>query len=118
MKNTFRNTVIASLVALGGFAAAPSAAQADALYFQFGVAPGGYHHYDHDRYDRYVVRDERHGRRCTPERALDKAQDLGFRRVELERVGRNRIVVSGRKHGERRDVVFARERGCPVIRIR
>ncbi|HEV7255368.1 MAG TPA: hypothetical protein VGN97_19975 [Mesorhizobium sp.] len=57
-------------------------------------------------------------RQCTADRALDEAERLGFRRVEVEEVRRNRIIVSGRRRGERREVVFSREPGCPVIRIR
>lgn len=56
-------------------------------------------------------------RQCTPERALDTAEELGFRRVNVEEVRRNRIVVSGRFRGKWREVVISREPGCPVIRI-
>jgi hypothetical protein len=63
-------------------------------------------------------RSRRVERQCTPNRALDTAEELGFRRVEIEDVRRNRIIVSGRRRGEYREIVFAREPGCPVIRIR
>jgi hypothetical protein len=110
MSNIIKKTALAGLVALGAMAAVP-AAHADGLYFQFGLSGGDVVYKSRD-YDR-------HERRCTPERALNKAERLGFRRVELERVNRNRIVVSGRKHGEWSDIVFSRDgRNCPVIRIR
>lgn len=113
MKNLLKNTALAGLVAFGAMAAAP-AAHADGLYFQFGLSEGDVYYEARDR-----DRDYYRGRSCTPDRALDKAERLGFRRVELEAVRRNRIVVSGRRHGERQEIVFSRDgRNCPVIRIR
>jgi hypothetical protein len=106
MKNKIKNIALAGLVSLGAFAAAP-AAQAGDVKVTVGVS--------------IVVdghRDWRHSRACTPQRALNKAQRLGFRRVSLDSVKRNRIVVDGRRNGERREVVFARQANCPVIRIR
>ncbi|HEV7252308.1 MAG TPA: hypothetical protein VGN97_04310 [Mesorhizobium sp.] len=117
MTNIIKKTALAGLVALSAMAAAP-AAHADGLYFQFGLSGGDVVYKERD-YDRHGRDYGRRGRVCTPERALDKAERLGFRRVELERVNRNRIVVSGRKHGEWSDIVFSRDgRNCPVIRIR
>jgi len=63
-------------------------------------------------------RGRRAARQCSPDRALDTAEALGFRRVEVEQVRRNRIIVSGRFRGKWREVVFSRQPGCPVIRAR
>ena len=101
-----KNIALAGLVALGAFASAP--AHAGDVKVTVGVTIGAHGHHGW-----------RQARVCTPHRAINKAERLGFRRVELERVNRNRIVVSGRKQGERRDIVFSRDgRNCPVIRIR
>lgn len=128
MAEIMKVTLIAGLAALGAMASVP-AAQADTIYLELDQAEVQYEHRgwnrDRDRdEDRRWNRDDdrdygRRGRVCTPERALNRAERLGFRRVELERVGRNRIVVSGRRRGERLDIVFSREgRDCPVIDIR
>lgn len=115
MKRTLKHTALAALVAISGFAAMP-AAQAEGIYLGFGdtgasfgvvIGPDGHRHHRRD------WRDER---ACSPRRAVDKAYRMGFNRVEVERVGRNRITVSGRRWGERRNVVFSRAPNCPVIR--
>ncbi|HEV7254342.1 MAG TPA: hypothetical protein VGN97_14755 [Mesorhizobium sp.] len=106
MKNKIKNIALAGLVALGAFAAAPAAHAGD-VKVVIGLSIGADGH-----------RDWRHARACTPERALHKAQRLGFRRVSLDAVKRNRIIVNGRRNGERQEVVFARRANCPVIRIR
>lgn len=104
----------AAVLAVVGSTAGLATAEADSgLYLEFG-APA----YRHDDGRRHLDRVVPIRRFCTPNRALDKAERLGFRRVDLERVGRDRIVVSGRRGGEWREVVFARDPGCPVIRIR
>lgn len=109
---TLKTMMIAALVAVGTITGIPTAYAQDVI-LRFGTSdPRLPPDADVDLYR------EGGSRRCTPERALDKAERMGFRRVDLERVGRNRIVVSGRRDGEWYDVVFARERGCPVIRIR
>ena len=120
MKKTIKNAALAALVAIGAFAAVP-AAQAEGFYLGFGdrgasfgfvIGPDGHRHYPRGWHDR---RDWREVRACTPRRAVDKAHRLGFKRVEVERVGRNRIRVSGRRWGERVNVVFGRSPNCPVL---
>lgn len=59
---------------------------------------------------------DRRGSRCTPERALDKAERMGLRRVRIESVRRNVIEVRGRRHGDRITVRFERDRRCSIIR--
>lgn len=141
MQATLKNTVMAGLIALSSLSAA-GAAQADSIELYLGDGSGSFALSEsrrdrrgdddggrwRDDDDRHGWRDDddrrggwhdRRGRRaCTPERALDKAQDLGFRRVSIERVGRETIRVNGRRWGERHEIVFARERNCPIIRIR
>lgn len=139
MQATLKNTVMAGLIALSSLSTA-GAAQADSIELYLGDGSGSFalsesrrdrrgdddggrwredRHGWRDDDDRRGGRHDRRGRRaCTPERALDKAQDLGFRRVSIERVGRETIRVNGRRWGERHEIVFARERNCPIIRIR
>ncbi|MCY1668290.1 hypothetical protein [Rhizobium sp. SL86] len=68
---------------------------------------------DGDRYDR-----DRHGRRdiCAPWLAEDKASRMGLRRARVVDVNRRVVVVAGFDRGGRDRVVFANERGCPLIR--
>lgn len=69
-----------------------------------------------DRRDRRSERrSERSG--CTEDRALDKAERMGVRRARISASGRRTIQVRGRdSYGERMNVMFSRERGCPVLR--
>ena len=116
MFNTMKTAALSALVGLGTLAAIP--AHADSLYLgfgnnndtRFGVYAGddGYRH----------RRDERRGewrRGCSPDRALDKAERMGLHRVRIVDVSRRTVKVMGRQDGDRVVVVFANERGCPVI---
>lgn len=134
-----RNTALAAMAAFGIGAAVP-AAQADGIAFSFGgdgarfgittVDGGGWRHHDRDGWrgrhgwDRRGDarregwrRDDWRGEapRCSPGRALAKAERLGLRRAWLRDVYRHTIRVSGRRHGERYTVTFARAPHCPVI---
>ena len=62
-----------------------------------------------------VEREYREPRRCSPERALAKAERMGLRRVRIESVGRNVIEVRGRRYGDRVIVAFERDRNCSII---
>jgi hypothetical protein len=120
MFGTLKTLALSAMIGLGGLAAMPAAAQADNLYLnlgggdaRFGVYVGdrdGRHH----RWDRHDRRWDR--QRCTPQRALNKAERIGLRRVALRHVGRNTISVSGRDHGDRVVVTFGRGRNCPILR--
>lgn len=135
MRKFLKTAMLSAAIGLGIAAALPASASADSLYFgfgnegpSFGVIPA-----DNDRWDRHHGRDRgnewdrRHerrgddgwrrgrGPRCTPDRALDKAERLGVRRAFIRDVGRNTIHVSGRRHGERMTVIFARAPHCPVV---
>ena len=112
MFNTIKTAALSGLVALGTLAAVP--AHADSIYLGFGN--------NHDRRTGVYIGDdddgfrrERQWRRCSPERALDKAERMGLHRVRLVDVNRRVVKVAGRQYGDRVVVVFANERGCPVI---
>lgn len=69
-----------------------------------------------DRDDRWRRdRDVRYS--CSTERALDKAERMGLRRVRVADVDRRTIEVQGRKrNGERVYVTFSRmSRNCAVL---
>ncbi len=71
------------------------------------------------RYERCRDRwDERRDRRfCTEERALRKAERMGFRRVRVVEANRRVVVVRGRdRYDDRVRIVFGRDRNCPVYR--
>lgn len=57
---------------------------------------------------------ERRGR-CDPWLATDKARNQGLRRARVVDVTPRRVVVDGRRHGERHRIVFANVRGCPTL---
>ena len=68
---------------------------------------------------RYERRREeaRYARRgCSEERALDKAERIGLRRVSIVSAGRRVIEVRGRdRRGNRVMVEFGREPNCPIL---
>ena len=116
MFNTIKTAALSALVGLGTLTAIP--AHADSLYLgfgnnndpRFGVYAGD------DGYRQR--RDERRGdwrRGCSPDRALDRAERKGLHRVRIVDVSRRTVKVMGRQDGDRVVVVFANERGCPVI---
>ena len=116
MFNKIKTAALSALVGLGTLAAMP--AHADNLYLGFGnnddarvgvyVGEDGYRHRRDDRRDEWR-------RGCSPERALGKAERMGLRRARIIDVNRRTVKVMGRQHGDRIVVVFANERGCPVI---
>lgn len=136
MFNKIKTATISALVGLGTLAAIPAGAQADGLYLNLGqgeprvgvyVQDGyrdGYRDdYRNGRWDNrgegrwdYGRNDRRWDRRCTPDRALDKAERMGIRRARIDDVNRRTITVRGRKYGERVYVTFARAPNCPVVR--
>jgi len=124
MLNTLKTAAIAALIGLSTLGAMP--AQADSLYLglgdrhndsRFGLYLGDNDRaYRRDHYRDYQYRDEyRSERRCSPERALYKAQRMGIRRARIADVSRRTIDVVGRQHGDRVRVTFARAPRCPVI---
>lgn len=61
------------------------------------------------------IRERERGRECTPDRALDKAEDFGLRRARIVDVGRRTIEISGRLDGERVVMSIGRGRNCPIL---
>jgi hypothetical protein len=118
----FTTLKTAALAGLIGLMAMP--AMAESLYLGFGdrnddagvgvYLGDGSRTYHRDRYeDRRDFR--RTERRCTPERALDKAERMGIHRARIDYVNRETIGVRGRSHGDRVSLTFARNRGCTLI---
>lgn len=119
MFKTLKTATLSALIGLGALAAVPAVAQADGLYLNFGHSGPRFGVYDGDREQvRDWRRDRDWGRErrgCSADRALDKAERMGLRRARIVDMGRHTIKVAGRKYNDRVVVVFARERGCPVI---
>jgi hypothetical protein len=130
MFNTIKTAAIAGLIGLTALAAVP--AQADSgIYLRFGNDGVGIQgdngrvyrrnryrdQYRDDVYRDYEYRDEfrRSERRCTPERALYKAERIGVHRARIADVSRRTISVVGRSRGERVYITFARAPRCPII---
>lgn len=103
---------IAALVALTSFGATLTGAAAA------GPDYGVYVQY-HDR-DRGPPRDWRgpppRRDRCSSGFAEEKASRMGLRRARVVDVSRRVVVVEGFDRRGRDRIVFANERGCPVIR--
>jgi hypothetical protein len=53
---------------------------------------------------------------CAPWHAEDKAARMGLRRARVVDMNRRVVVVSGFDRRGRDRIVFANQRGCPVIR--
>jgi hypothetical protein len=126
MFNKIKTAALSAVLALGTLAAIPAAAQADSLYLNFGghgagvgvqFGDSGHSWRDHDRRDWRDRRDRRDWRaaRCTPERALWKADRMGINRARVVDVDRDAIVIRGRARGDRVHVVFGRAPSCPII---
>jgi hypothetical protein len=118
MFNRFKTMALSVLIGLGAVTATvPAFAQEGGVYFEFGQRDGfGIYTGDGYRrdYDRRYYRDRAY-RRCTPERALFKAERMGIRRARVADVDRRTITIRGRSHGDRVFVTFARAPHCPVI---
>ncbi len=128
MFNKIKTAALSAVVAFGTLAAIPATAQADSLYLNFGghgagvglrFGDSGHSWRDHDRrhdrrYDRRDWRDWR-SNRCTPERALLKADRMGIHRARVVDVDRHSIVIRGRARGDRVHVVFGRAPHCPIV---
>ena len=123
MWNALRTAAIASLIGISAMGAMP--AYADSLYLglgddsndgRFGLDLGDQgRDYRRDRYRDGHDEYRRSERRCTPERALYKAQRMGIHRARIADVSRRTIDVVGRQHGDRVIVTFARGPRCQVI---
>lgn len=126
MLTTLKTATLSAMIGLGAITALPAAANAQDVYLGFGDRhrdgiSGGVHiggdradyrrHRDRDD-DRWDRKDER---RCTPQRALNKAERMGLRRTRIEDVDRRTIEISGRKFGDRVYLTFGRAPNCPIL---
>ncbi|MCA0032540.1 hypothetical protein [Mesorhizobium sp. B263B2A] len=121
MYTTIKTAALSALIGLGTLAAIP--AHADSLYLgfgnnndpRFGVYAGddGYRHRRDERRDDWRGHGWRRG--CSPDRALDKAERMGLHRARIVDANRRVVKVMGRQYGDRVVIVFANERGCPII---
>ncbi|WP_367718494.1 hypothetical protein AB2N04_09215 [Nitratireductor sp. GISD-1A_MAKvit] len=117
MFHTLKIATLSAMIGLGTLAAAPTAAQADSLYFGFGIGgPSGGYVYGNSGRSYRSERPRRHYRTCTARQAVRKAKRFGLRRARVVRANRNIIRVVGRTHWGREHIVFARAPRCPVIR--
>jgi hypothetical protein len=124
MFNAIRTAVLSACVGLGALAAVP-AAHAEGIYLNFGHGDSRFGVHTSDRtHSRDWHRDSwRHDdwrrdnwrRSCSSGQALDKARRMGLRRARVVDTGRHTIKVSGRKYNDRVTVIFARDRGCPIL---
>ncbi|MDX8469382.1 hypothetical protein RFM26_27165 [Mesorhizobium sp. VK23B] len=115
MFNQIKAAALSALVGLGTLGAMP--AHADSLYLGFGNNQDPrFGVYTGDDDDGYYRRDRDWRRRgCSPDRALDKAERMGLHRARIVDISRRTVKVVGRQYGDRVVVVFANERGCPII---
>lgn len=119
MTSLLTRIALAALVSLGGLSATTSYSAASEPAFGLG-GPGANAGITLVQYrDDYRDRDRRrhHGRPgCSPGWAEEKAERMGLRRARVVDVSRRAVVVVGRGWHGRDRIVFANERGCPVIR--
>lgn len=131
MPNIFAKTSIAALIALAGFSATAPTAAASGTEFRILVQQGWDGRGDHrgdwrgdgrgdwgrDRhYDRWDGPRRDRGGRCAPWLAEEKASRMGLRRARVVDVDRRTVTVVGRDRHGRDRIVFANDRGCPLIR--
>ena len=117
MFRVIKTAAIAGLVSFTALAVVP--AKADNLNLSFGGRDARIGIYSGNgsrmHYPRYHEQHWWSERRCTPERALYKAQRIGVHRARIDYVGQHEIGVVGRSRGERVYLTFARAHNCPII---
>ena len=114
MTNILVKTGLAALVAISGLGATASTAAAASPEFRIFVQHD-WDHRDHRR-DRWERPRRDRGGRCDPWLAQEKASRMGLRRARVVDVDRRTVTVVGRDRHGRDRIVFANDRGCPVIR--
>lgn len=107
MLNLFRSIVGAGAMAI---AATPLPSFAQSLELDLDGGRPKLRLVEPDREPSYRER-----RRCSPERALAKAERMGLRRARIQSVDRDVIEVRGRRYGERVIVAFERDRNCSIL---
>ena len=123
-----KRIAVSAIVGLGVLAAIPATAQAHHMHggggAQFGIWFGnsGHSQWRHghrrDRHwdKRYHKRRHGHVRRCSVNRAINKAHRMGVHRPRVRFANQHVIKIKGRSHGHRVRIVFSRAPGCPVLR--
>lgn len=108
---------LAALVAFGGAITTASTASAGGPDVRFGIYVNDHRGGDYRRggYDRPPHYAPPH-RGCSPRLAEGIARDMGLRRARVVDVTPRRVVVSGFDRRGPDRIVFANQRGCPVIR--
>lgn len=115
MTNFIVKAGTAVLIAMAGLSGTATTAAAAGPEFGVHVQYGGErHHRGRDRWERPRHHDR--GGRCSPRLAEEKASRMGLRRARVVDVDRRTVTVVGRDRHGRDRVVFANDRGCPVIR--
>ncbi|WP_411032845.1 hypothetical protein [Shinella sp. BYT-45] len=136
MTSIVKKTLLAAVLGLGAMAASVPAASAAGIdvrietvgyrngFLQVQDRDGGRDGWGRDRdrgRDRWDRRDDRrHGGwgrrgRCSPDLAVAKARDFGLRRARIADMSPRRVVVEGFRRGDYRRIVFANDRGCPIM---
>lgn len=121
MNTLIRNTLAALVVATAGIAASAPTASAGDIGFSLSIGGAGSSMVvrDHGRRgDRGWNRFKGHRSACAPNRAVSKASRMGVRRAHVVRANHRSVVVQGMRHHRSVRVVFANNRGCPVINVR
>ena len=120
-KRMIKAVILSAAIALGGvgavagLAATSDTAAAQSATFEFRFGGGHAPRYHHGpRYGR-----PHYGRNfCDPRHAVHKASRMGVHRAHVVRNAPRRVAVRGFRHGHPIRVVFANQRGCPVIAYR
>lgn len=117
MRITFVKAGLLALIAVAGMSFSATTASADpnvrfGIYVNdghrgngWGAPPPRRHHAQNNR-----------RAKCNAGMAEQKASRLGLRRARVVEVTPRRVVVAGMSRHGRDRMVFANERGCPVIR--
>lgn len=124
-----KNIAVSAMLSLGVLAAIPATADAHQRHkggggvgIELHFGSGGHSHWrrDHRHGHRWGhgPRWKRHGvvRRCSVNRALNKAYRMGVNHPRVKFANRDVIKIKGRSRGHRVRILFARAPGCPVIR--
>ncbi|WP_418135726.1 hypothetical protein [Agrobacterium sp. El2ro-1b] len=110
MFSNFAKAGLATLIAIGGISfMAPAASAGPDVQYRVQVQDGYGHRPGWGRPDRPH-------RGCSASLAEEKASRMGLRRARVVDVSPRRVVVAGFDRRGRDRIVFANERGCPVIR--
>jgi hypothetical protein len=112
MFRIFTKAALAALIGLGAMSAIPATASANDFGVRIEVA-GPRHHYDDRRHsnDRYY-----RGPMCSNRLALQKAARTGLRGARIVARSPRAVVIEGRRHHRHDRMVFANNRGCPIVR--